>query len=548
MKKSTKIEKINEIEKKFSNSKDVYKNTNSQSKSQTKIPSYAWKVLVILSCIATMVMYAETMLIPAIPTLIKDFHISYGLSSWLLTAYLVSGAVMTPIAGKLSDIYGRKKMLLIIMAIYAGGVITGGFAINIYTLIITRVIQGFGMAMFPIAFSMVRDQFPREKVSIAQGVITSMFATGAVIGLSIGGIIIQNFGWRMTFFTLIPISIALLLIIRKFIHISDDYSYDINNNNNLNKDNKLTKTNKDQSIKQEKKSTTRIDIKGSILLAITITSFLLALTLLQSTPSNNNSNINNGFANFYSILENTLPFIILGVISLILFIYVEKRVESPLMDFKIFLKPQILIPSTIIMIVGLSMFMVFQTIPILVQTPIPIGFGENAVDTGRVQLPFAIVLLLFGPTSGIIISRLGSLKPIIFGSALTTLGFVIILLFHSSEFLISTGLGILSAGLSLAAVGAMNVVLLSSPRESSGVTIGMSSMLRIVGSSIGPALAAMYMQTNQSVINVQGVVESLPSSFSFDLIFLTAVILSIVSIILSILLSKKLKASAVSLF
>jgi MFS family permease len=530
-------------EKKFSKSKDANKNTNSQ----TKIPSYAWKVLVILSCIATMVMYAETMLIPAIPTLIKDFHISYGLSSWLLTAYLVSGAVMTPIAGKLSDIYGRKKMLLIIMAIYAVGVVTGGFAINIYTLIITRVIQGFGMAMFPIAFSMVRDQFPREKVSIAQGVITSMFATGAVIGLSIGGIIIQNFGWRMTFFTLIPISIALLLIIRKFIHISDDYNYDIDNDK-FNTNNIQTRVKKNQIIKKEKKSTSRIDIKGSILLAITITSFLLALTLLQSTTRDDNSNINNGYSNFYLIFEKVLPFLVLGVISLISFIYVEKRVESPLMDLKIFIKPQILIPSTIIMIVGLSMFMVFQTIPILVQTPIPIGFGENAVDTGRVQLPFAIVLLLFGPTSGIIISKLGSLKPVIFGSSLTTFGFIIILLFHSSEFLISTGLGILSAGLSLAAVGAMNVVLLSSPRESSGVTIGMSSMLRIVGSSIGPALAAMYMQTNQSAINVKGIIQSLPSSFSFDLIFLTAVVLSIVSILLSILLSKKMKTSAVSLF
>ncbi len=185
------------------------------------------------------------------------------------------------------------------------------------------------------------------------------------------------------------------------------------------------------------------------------------------------------------------------------------------------------------------MFMVFQTIPILVQTPKPIGFGENAVDTGRVQLPFAIVLLLFGPTSGIIISKLGSLKPIIFGSSLTTFGFIIILLFHSSELLISTGLGILSAGLSLAAVGAMNVIILSSPREYSGVTIGMSSMLRIVGSSVGPALAAMYMQTNQTVINIKGIVESLPSSFSFDLIFLTAVILSIASILLSIVLYKK---------
>jgi MFS family permease len=546
MKKSIKKGKINKMGETFSKYTDK-NTTNSQLKSQTKIPSYAWKVLAILSCIATMVMYAETMLIPAIPTLIKDFHISYGLSSWLLTAYLISGAVMTPIAGKLSDIYGRKKMLLIIMAIYAGGVISGGFAVNVYTLIITRAIQGFGMAMFPIAFSMVRDQFPREKVSIAQGVITSMFATGAVIGLSIGGIIIQNFGWRMTFFTIIPISLALLFIIRKFIHINDDYNYDIDNNK-LDEDNTLARPKKDLDLKKEKKSTSRIDVKGSILLAITITSFLLALTLLQSTPINNNSNINNGLSIFYSIFEDVLPFVVLGVVSLILFIYVEKRTESPLMDLKIFIKPQILIPSTIIMIVGLSMFMVFQTIPILVQTPKPIGFGENAIDTGRVQLPFAIVLLLFGPTSGIIISKLGSLKPIIFGSSLTTLGFIIILLFHSSELLISTGLGILSAGLSLAAVGAMNVIILSSPRESSGVTIGMSSMLRIVGSSIGPALAAMYMQTNPSAINVKGVVESLPSSFSFDLIFLTAVILSIVSIILSILLSKKMKASTVSFF
>jgi MFS family permease len=535
MKKSIKKEKINEMEGSFS--KDTYENSRSPSKSQTKIPSYAWKVLAILSCIATMVMYAETMLIPAIPTLIKNFHVSYGLSSWLLTSYLISGAVMTPIAGKLSDIYGRKKMLLIIMAIYAGGVISGGFAINIYTLIITRAVQGVGMAMFPIAFSMIRDQFPREKVSIAQGAITSMFAVGSVIGLSIGGVIIQNFGWRMTFFTIIPISIVLLFIIRKFIHISDDYSYDLAINK-LNKDNILTKVNKDSSKNEEEKSPGQIDIKGSILLAITITSFLLALTLLQST-SGDNSNINNGYSNFYLIFESVLPFIVLGIISLILFIYVENHTKYPLMDFKIFLKPQILVPSTIIMIVGFSMFMVFQTIPILVQTPKPIGFGENALDTGQVQLPFAIVLLLFGPTSGIIISKLGSLKPVIFGSSLTTFGFIIILLFHSSELLISTGLGILSAGLSLAAVGAMNVIILSSPREYSGVTIGMSSMLRIVGSSVGPALAAMYMQTNQTVINIKGIVESLPSSFSFDLIFLTAVILSIASILLSIILYKK---------
>ena len=294
----------------------------------------------------------------------------------------------------------------------------------------------------------------------------------------------------------------------------------------------------------------QIDIKGSILLAVTITSFLLAITLLQSTSVNDEKDVNNIdnigiFYNFFSTSGTILPFIITGIISLILFIYVEKRARFPLIDFKIFLSPPILLSSIIIMIVGLSMFMVFQTIPILVQSPEPIGFGENAINTGKIQLPFAIVLLIFGPTSGFIISKLGSIKPIIFGSILTTAGFVIILLFNSSELWISAGLAILSAGLSLAAVGAMNVVILAVPREHAGVTIGMSSMLRIVGSSIGPALAAMYMQTNQSIINVNGIPQSFPSSYSFDLIFLSAALLSTLSVVLSVILRSKMKTTLI---
>src|ERR687884_7098 len=152
--------------------------------------------------------------------IIKKFHVSYSMSSWILTAYLVSGAVMTPIAGKLSDIYGRKKILLIIMVIYAVGVCLAGFSSNISFMLLARAIQGMGMSMFPIAFGIVRDKFPREKISIGQGVITSMFASGAVIGLAVGGIIIQNYGWRTTFFTIIPIAIALLIIIRRYINVN----------------------------------------------------------------------------------------------------------------------------------------------------------------------------------------------------------------------------------------------------------------------------------------------------------------------------------------
>src|SRR5437660_10114738 len=105
------------------------KSTSWTSTSAVKIPSYAWKVLAVLSLVATMVMYAETMLIPAIPDLIKDFRTSYSMSSWILTAYIVSGAVMTPIAGKLSDIYGKKKILLNINTIYTKSVYASDFVI-----------------------------------------------------------------------------------------------------------------------------------------------------------------------------------------------------------------------------------------------------------------------------------------------------------------------------------------------------------------------------------------------------------------------------------
>ena len=133
------------------------------SRGGTAIPRKAWKLLVILSSIATMVMYVETMLIPAIPDLINDFDVSYGTSSWILTTYLISGAVATPIVGKLSDVYGKKKVLLLVMLIYAIGVSFAGFASNIYTLLLVRAIQGIGMGMFPIAFGIIRESISKGK-------------------------------------------------------------------------------------------------------------------------------------------------------------------------------------------------------------------------------------------------------------------------------------------------------------------------------------------------------------------------------------------------
>jgi MFS family permease len=467
------------------------------------IPASAWKVVAILSSIATMVMYAETMLVPAIPDLIKDFNITYSTSSWILTTYLITAAVMTPVAGKLSDIYGKKKILLIIMIFYTVGVSIAGFSTNIDFLLIARGFQGVGLSMFPIAFSIARAQFPRQKMAIGQGIITSMYGGGAVIGLSIGGTIIQHYSWHFTFFTLIPIALGLVLIIWRFIHVdkegvelkrkqqqqqqqiqrqqqeaeTTDKTY---NSEYLEKKTTIAKNSKFAT------SNGSLDIRGAITLAVAITSFLLVITYLEiGTGANNNSTVS-------SSTISIATFLIAGIISLTFFIFIEKRSASPLFDFGLLLNRRILLANLMIIIVGFSMFIVFQTIPILVENPQPVGFGGDPISAANVQLPFALVFLVFGPASGLIISKLGSMKPIIVGTVVSTIGFFGLVVFHSTEFLLSLNLAIISVGLSLSSVGAQNVIILSIPRQNSGASLGMTTFLRIVGSSVAPALWNVY--------------------------------------------------------
>ena len=170
------------------------KEKREKTENESTISSRAWTTLLVLGLAVLITMYGETMLLPAIPDIIKELGISYNTSSWILTAYLISGAVMTPIAGKLSDVYGRKKMILIILIIYIIGVAIGAWSANFYIMLLSRIIQGIGISMFPIAFGIIRELLPAQKLAIGVGIFTSMFAAGSVVGLGLGGTIVQHLG------------------------------------------------------------------------------------------------------------------------------------------------------------------------------------------------------------------------------------------------------------------------------------------------------------------------------------------------------------------
>lgn len=349
------MEKTSENDK-TSDLQDSAQTVGSPAAKVDKIPSSAWKTLAILISISTLVMYTETMLVPSLPNIIEEFGLTYSISPWILTTYLIVGAVMTPVTSSLAEIYGKKKILLIVMAVYAAGVIVGGLTTDLYSFIIARGMQGVGMSMFPIAFGVIREQFPKSRLAIGQGVITSMFASGSILGLLVGATIAEFSGWRTTFLSILPIAILLPIVVWRFAKIGE-----------VHPDWQATApTVQHTQTRSEIKRT--LDIKGAATLAATITLFLLSLTFIETTSNNGDGANASGNMQPASLL---LILSISCIATFAAFLVVERRAAHPLIDLSL-LKNKILLFTNVMMIIlGFSMFMVFQTIPILAESPPP---------------------------------------------------------------------------------------------------------------------------------------------------------------------------------
>jgi MFS family permease len=270
-----------------------------------------------------------------------------------------------------------------------------------------------------------------------------------------------------------------------------------------------------------------IDIKGVLALSATITSFLFALTLIQIGVSTEN-------------LPQIVATFIASAISLTVFVHLERRIVPPFLDLRL-LRHKILLPSYILLIAtGITMFMIYPSVVQLVRSPVPLGFGGDSVDAANVQLPFMIMFLVFASITPFIINRIGSIKPTIIGGIISLTGALGLLTFHSTEFAVSANLAIIASGLSLTMTATWNMVVSSSPKEFTGISVGVGALLLFIGMAIGPALAGVYMENHETVEGVEG---SYPSPGSYNLVFLTAGLLSAVSVAFALMLIRR-RASA----
>jgi MFS family permease len=459
-----------------------------------KTPKVATRALWIMGISIIVVLYVHTSLAPALVLMAEDFGKDLGTISWVLTAYLVSGAAVTIVIGRLADTYGPKKMLLLVFVCYTVGTILAGFATEFYTLIIFRIIQGVAVALVPVSVRIARDLFPPEKFPFAQGVLLSMYQGGSAIGLVVGAAVVYIGGWQSVFFSAIPVSLILLFLLWKFIPKIQE-----------GKD-------KNASDSAPKRHGSVIDIPGVITLVLTTSTFMLCFTFLGKGSE--------GVPLFWTFLG-------VGVASMAAFFFIEKRSDNPLINLKLAFHKIIRVGNISYLMLGVVQYIIFSTIPTLGQTPEPYGLGMNTLQVGVLQLPQALVFVALGPIAGILAVRYGSSKFIVPGSIVLCIGILALLAFHSTSGQVASMLILFAIGGAFVTLSA-NVIIWFTPPESTGVVSATYSTMRIIGGAIGPIIAGMFMALFTSEVqSPEGVTSSVPNAMAFNATFLVGALISL---------------------
>jgi MFS family permease len=421
-------------------------------------------ILLILSAAALMVTYVETMIIPGL----VRFQTFYGNApytsvTWILSAYLLVGVAFTPIAGKLGDIYGKKRVLVAILAVYFVAVTMAGFSPNLgdaigmtrpnelYLLIGIRAVQGVGMAMFPLAFAMIGEEFPKPEVAQAQGIVSAMFSAGASIGLFGGAWVTQTFGWQLTYHTVIPIAALVLALTIVYLHES------------------------------RVRLNQPIDVPGSVLLGLALTFFLLGLTEGPSVGWGSWSGISLAGLHF-----GTLDLFALAAISFAAFALWEQRTKLPIVDFAKLAERNILLANLIGLLAGVAMFLLFVGVVARAEAAAPVGLGKSPLDFGFYSLPTTLTNMVMAPFVGRWVGKSGPKWPMALGGLLILGGGLLFLAANDQVIdLIVFTIPVMS-GIIILFIAMINLVVVSSKPAETGVQTGMNLTFRNLGTSIGP--------------------------------------------------------------
>jgi EmrB/QacA subfamily drug resistance transporter len=436
----------------------------------------------------------QSMVLPVLPTIQRNFHTSQSTVTWVLTAYLLSASVFTPILGRIGDLVGKERMLVATLSALAAGSLLAALAHSIGVLIVARAIQGVGGGVLPLSFGIIRDEFPRERVAGNVGFIAAVIAVGGGLGIVLAGPIVEHLGFHWLFW--IPLAMTVVGITMAQLFVPE--------------------------------SPVRTPGGVSWLAAVLLSAWLVALLVAVSEAPTW------GWGS-----TKTLVLLGLAVVALGAWVKVELRVRAPLIDMKMMRAPAVWINNLVAFLFGVGMYSAIAFLPEFLQTPKSsgYGFGASITESGLFLVPMTVTMFFGGLFTGRIAVGIGSKAAVFLGSIAACGSYLMLAFAHDHSWEIYVASTLLGVGLGLAYSAMSALIVEAVPVSQTGVASGMNANIRTIGGAIGASVMA-------SIVTAKLLGSGLPAESGYTRGFAFLAAITVVAAAAALLIPKSGLAAA----
>ena len=436
----------------------------------------------------------QSLVAPALPDIQRALHTSVGSVSWVITAYLLSASIATPLIGRLGDMYGKKRLLVIVLLVLGAATVVSALATSLPVMLAGRVAQGAAGGIFPLAFGIIRDEFPRHRVAGAVGLVSALVGVGGGAGVVLAGPIADRLSFHYLFWLpLVPLVVATVAI-----HLFVPES--------------------------PVRVAGRINWVGAVLMSVGLGSVLVAVSET---------------AVWHWLSAKTLVTLALGGALLVAWVRSEARSSHALVDMSMMRIRGVWTTNAVALLLGFGMYASFILLPEFVETPPSAGYGFGATVTGAglFLLPTTLAMLVAGAQTGRLERRFGSKPPLLAGAAVTAASYGLLASAHGKRYEIYLAALLLGTGIGLAFAAMVNLIIENVGPGETGIATGMNTVTRSVGGAFGGAAVASILAGSASG-------GSVPSAHGFTLAFAACSVALVVGVLVGLAIPGRRPAEA----
>jgi EmrB/QacA subfamily drug resistance transporter len=407
----------------------------------------------------------QSLVVPALPTLQDKLGTNSTGVAWVFTAFLLATCVTTPLAGRLGDMLGKKRLLIAVLLALVVGTLLAGLAHSLPVMIAARTIQGLGGAIFPLAFGIIRDELPPARVSAGIAAMSAVLGLGGVLGIVLAGPILESLSYHWLFW--IPLGVSAVAAVATLIVVPESTV----------------------------RASRQLSWRAAILFSGSLTSLLFAVSKAPAW----------GWAS-----TRTIGLAAGSCLLAFAWIQAERAANQPYIDLRVMFRSGLRATNLAALLVGWGLYSGFVLLPQYVEAPKSTGFGLGLSVTraGLFLVPWTLALLIASVVSGRISGRVGSKWPLVAGSATGVAGFLFLLAEHSSAWKLCVASGIVGTGVGLAFASLANLVVESVPQTDTGAASGLNIIMRtlggVIGTQVGVSIVAAITSTTTGLATERG--------------------------------------------